>query len=185
MARSTRLLILGLGNVICSDDGLGVTAVRLLDDQFATPEGVRILDGGTLGLALLPYLTDADDAILVDAVRDDRPAGSLVRLEGGDVAPAVEARLSPHQIGVADLLSGADWLQQAPDRVVLLGLVPATIELGVGHTPAVCAGLPLLVASVVEEARRLGYDLAPRAADASPGGGLDARPDQLLARRTT
>ena len=152
------LLILGLGNVLCQDDGLGVVAAHLLRRRHRLPAGVEVMDGGTLGLSLLPYLEDAGQAILLDAIRAAGPPGTFVRLVGDEVAPAVEARLSPHQIGVADLLHGARWRQRLPP-LVLLGLVPESIELGLGLTPAVRSGLAALVESTVEEARRLGHRL--------------------------
>jgi hydrogenase maturation protease len=158
----TPLLILGLGNLICADDGLGVTAVHCLLELYEAPEGVRILDGGTQGLALLPYVEDADRVILVDAIRDDAAPGSFVRLDGDEVAPAVAARLSVHQIGVADLLDGASWRERFPKSLVLLGLVPESVELRFGLSAAVKPQLPKLVDQVVAEARNLGFDLRPR-----------------------
>ena len=166
MSERTPLLILGLGNLLCTDDGVGAVAVHRLLRAYQEPEGAVVLDGGTLGLSLLPHLMSADVAILVDAIRTDDPPGTLVRLEGDDVAPAVAARLSVHQVGVADLLDSARLLVRYPPRVVLLGLVPASIALGVELTPAVEAQLPVLVAAVVEEARALGFVFAERNGDA-------------------
>jgi len=165
------LLILGLGNLLLGDDGLGAVAVHLLSQRYETPEGVTILDGGTLGLALLPYLEDSRAAILIDAIRADGPAGQFVRITGAEVAPAVATRLSPHQIGVADLLDGARWHDRYPETLLLLGLVPARLELGVKRSPEVEAAIPGLVERVVEEARALGFPLARRAHDASASPG--------------
>jgi hydrogenase maturation protease len=168
--RPVPLLVLGLGNVLCGDDGLGAVAVHLLQRRYRAPDGVLVLDGGTLGLSLLPYLEEAHEAILVDAIRDDGPPGSFVRLEGDDVGPAVAGRLSVHQVGVADLLEGARWRERYPSRVILLGLVPRSLELGLGRTPAVEAALPALVERIVAEAGRLGHAFVPRASDeATPG----------------
>jgi hydrogenase maturation protease len=171
--RAGGLLVLGLGNVLCGDDGLGAVAAHLLGERYEG-EGVRILDGGTLGLSLLPYLEDADDAILVDAIRAEAPPGSFVRLDGDAVAPAVSARLSPHQVGVADLLDGARWRGRVPGRLVLVGLVPETISLGLMLSTSLRVRLPELLAMVVAEARSLGYALAPR---------LDHDPARLSASR--
>lgn len=157
MSERIPLLILGLGNVLLEDDGVGGAAVSLLLDRFAPPADVRVFDGGTLGLSLLPYLQNAEAVILVDAVRAEGAAGTLVRLDGDDVAPAVATRLSPHQVGVADLLDGARWLGRYPARVVLVGLVPSSMELSVGLSPLVRASLPELVELIVEEAGRLGF----------------------------
>src|SRR4030095_11099055 len=86
MSERIPLLILGLGNVLLEDDGVGAAAFSLLLDRFPPPAGVNVLDGGTLGLSLLPYLETADSVILVDAVRADGARGALVRLYGGGAA---------------------------------------------------------------------------------------------------
>ncbi len=161
------LLILGLGNVICGDDGLGVAAAERLRRDYELPGGVEVLDGGTLGLSLLAHVTGADDLLLLDAVRADAPPGTLIRLDGDDVGPAVRDRLSVHQIGVADLLDALTLLDEVPRRLVLLGLVPESLELGIERTPAVEARLDELVTIAAEQARALGYPLRRRAADAT------------------
>lgn len=171
MSERIPLLILGLGNVLLEDDGVGGAAVSLLLDRFEPPAGVNVLDGGTLGLSLLPYLETADAVILVDAVRADGAPGALVRLDGDEVAPAVATRLSPHQVGVADLLDGARWLGRYPERVVLLGLVPASMELSVGLSPLVRASLLDLVERIIEEAALLGFTFEPREPDAAHARG--------------
>ena len=165
--RGNNLLILGLGNVICGDDGLGVVAAERLRRDFEIPVGVEVLDGGTLGLALLAHVTGADDLILLDAIRADAPAGALIRLDGDDVGPAVRERLSVHQIGVADLLDALRLLDEVPRRLVLLGLVPETLELAVERSPAVEAALDRLVNAAFLEARAMGHRLRRRAADAT------------------
>lgn len=160
--RPTPLLILGLGNLLCEDDGLGVAAVRRVAEAYDAPPGVQLLDGGTLGLSLLPHLLDARAAILVDAVRDEGPPGSFVRLEGEDVAPAAAHRLSPHQVGVADLLDGARLLDRYPAPLVLLGLVPGRMGLGIELSEPVALALPELVERIVAEARELGLPFKPK-----------------------
>jgi hydrogenase maturation protease len=168
MSERVPLLVLGLGNALLEDDGVGSAAVSLLLDRFEPPAGARVFDGGTLGLSLLPYLDTAEAVILVDAIRSDGAPGGVVRLEGGDVGPAVASRLSPHQVGVADLLDGARWLGRYPGRVVLLGLNPASMNLAVGLSPLVHASLPTLVERIVDEARTLGFVFTRRYRDEAP-----------------
>jgi hydrogenase maturation protease len=160
---SSSLLVLGLGNVLLRDDGVGSAAVASLVDRYETPDDASVLDGGTLGLALLPYLEDASDVILVDAVCADAPPGTLVRLERDEVGPAVATRLSPHQIGVADLLDGAHWRDRYPLHILLLGIVPESLDLEVGLSPRVAASLPRLVECVIEEAHARGFEFSRRA----------------------
>jgi hydrogenase maturation protease len=163
MDSRSRLLILGLGNLLCSDDGVGALVAGAIAETRRAPEGVQVLDGGTLGLSLLPYLEDAEQAILVDAIQADAPAGTLVRLEGDEVGPAVAVRLSVHQVGVSDLIEAARWRGKVPPTLVLLGIVPETTELGVGLSAPVRAAVGALMRLVCEEARRLGYPLEPKA----------------------
>lgn len=179
--RPVRLLVLGLGNPLCGDDGLGVAAVEELGRRYRAPPGALFLDGGTLGLSLLPFLEDAEQAILVDAVRDDAPPGTLVRLSGTEVRPAVESRLSVHQVGVADLVGAADLLGRLPRRLVLLGLVPASLDLGVGLSPEVAPRLGALVEAVAAEAQALGHPFPERAAhEADVAGGSRGAGDPRL-----
>ncbi len=168
MTRSDRLdvLVLGLGNVLCADDGAGVQAIYRLARRWSMPDGVRVVDGGTLGMDLIALVAAADRVILVDAVGADAAPGTLVRLTGDEVAPAVYERLSAHQVGVADLLAGVAWLDAMPREVVIVGVVPATAELGLGCTPPVAAALPQLVQAIAEELRAMG--VAPRAREDTP-----------------
>jgi len=157
MSERTSVLVLGLGNIVCTDDGAGIVAIHKLIRDYDLPDGVLALDGGTLGLSLLPLVASADQVILVDAIKADGPPGTQVRIEGDEVAPAVYGRLSPHQIGVADLLAGANLLDRYPKRVVVIGVVPESIALGVERTSAVEASIPELVQRVVAELTAMGY----------------------------
>jgi hydrogenase maturation protease len=179
---SVELLILGLGNVLCGDDGLGVLAVHALERRYRLPAGVRIVDGGTLGLSLLPLLQQAKNVVLVDAVRcaGEEP-GSFVRLAGAEVPPAVRERLSPHQIGVADLLDGAAALGCSLAEIVLLGLVPADISLRVGLSAPVAGQWPALERAIVAEARAFGYRLTAEPALEEDPLRMDAAGDLVAA----
>ena len=160
------VLVLGLGNVLLGDDGLGAAAVAAIERDYRAPPGVRLEDGGTLGLALLGSIADADHVILVDAVRTEAPPGTLVRLRGPDVVDAVRDRLSPHQVGVADLLDAARLINCYPATVTLLGLVPDVIDLSVARSSAVGEGLDALIAAVIQEMESLGYEMV-RESDAA------------------
>jgi hydrogenase maturation protease len=158
-----KLLVLGLGNVLVGDDGLGVVAIDRLTRDFEIPDGVRIVDGGTLGLSLLPLLQEVDAALFVDAVRSgDAPPGTLIRIAGDDVVAAARQHLSVHQIGVADLLDAARLTGSYPSELVLLGLVPADLELGVGLSASVRRNVPALIEAVVSEIARFGFSLHER-----------------------
>jgi len=170
-------LVLGLGNVLCGDDGLGLFALEELRRRYVWPEDVALVDGGTLGLALLPTLESARRVFILDAVMADAEPGSLVALDGAEVEPALRDRLSPHQIGVADLLDAMNWRDTWPEQLRVLGLVPATLELKIGLSPAVERALPALVELATRELRLAGHVLAPapeRTHEATPYGHASA-----------
>jgi hydrogenase maturation protease len=157
-----RVLVLGLGNVLLGDDGIGAAALDRLERDYRIPCEVRLVEGGTLGLSLLDEIAQARHVILVDAVATDAAAGTLVRLDGAEVIDAVRDRLSVHQVGVADLLNAARLIGRYPQSVVLLGLVPGMIGLGVGRTREVDAAIDALVSAILREVETLGYQLPLR-----------------------
>jgi hydrogenase maturation protease len=169
VTKTIGVLVLGLGNVLLGDDGLGAAAIARIERDYRIPPGVRLEDGGTLGLSLLGLIADSDRVILVDAVRADAPPGTLVRLDGADVADAVWNRLSPHQVGVADLLEAARLIDCYPSAVTLLGLAPEVIDLAVVRSSAVDNGLDELVAAVVGEVQRFGYRMVREPEEAASG----------------
>ncbi len=157
--KSIGILVLGLGNVLLGDDGLGAAAIARIERDYHIPPGVRLEDGGTLGLSLLGLIADSDRVILVDAVRTDEPPGTSVRLDGSDVMDAVRDRLSAHQVGVADLLDAARLIDGYPSAVTLFGLVPDVIDLAVVRSNAVDSRLDELVSAIVGEVQSLGYNM--------------------------
>ena len=144
-----------------SDDGIGVRVVQLLAERYRFPPQVTVLDGGTLGLDLLPKLEGVDRLLVVDAVDTGEPPGTVVRLAGDEVPVALEAKVSPHQMGLKDLLAVAMLQGFAPREMVLWGVQPALIELGMELSPAVADTLEPLARHVVTELGRWEVDAIP------------------------
>jgi hydrogenase maturation protease len=163
-----RALVLGLGNVLLRDEGLGVWVAETLKRELQFPEGVSIVEGGTLGLDLLPLLDGVGRLCVIDAVRLGRAPGSIVRLEGDDVPAALDVKLSPHQIGVQDLFAAARLIGREPPSVVLWGMEPERLDPGTGFSLAVARSLPVLRDEVVEELRRWGLPARPVTNNAAP-----------------
>ena len=155
-------LVLGIGNVLLQDEGVGVHAIGELLRRFTFDEDVEFLDGGTAGVELLRYLDDRDNVLIVDAVAAGHPPGTVFRVEGEDVPRMFHLRISPHQIGLTDVLATALISDALPARMVLFGVEPETMTTGLALTPTVEASLEKLVDSVVEELRRLGHAVAVR-----------------------
>jgi hydrogenase maturation protease len=161
-AQAPAVLVLGLGNVLCGDDGLGIVALERLRARYELPENVSLVDGGTLGLSLLPTLEEADCVWILDAVTADAPPGTLVAIEGERVEPALRERLSPHQVGVADLLDALHWRDTMPESLRVLGLVPETLGLEIALSPHVAAHLDELVEAAARELIEAGHAVTPR-----------------------
>lgn len=163
-----RILVLGLGNVLLSDEGIGVWVAEALKRQFTFPDSVTILDGGTLGLDLLPWLDGVERLLLIDAVTLGRAPGEIVRLEGDEVPVALDIKISPHQIGVQDLLAAARLMGSEPPHVVLWGMEPECLNPGTDFSPRVKEALPRLQAEVLEELRCWGVPGEPMEDPACP-----------------
>lgn len=155
-------LVLGLGNLILRDEGLGVQACERLLARYELPAGVDVLDGGTLGLHLLPALEGVRNLLILDAVRADEPPGALIRLEGEAIPAALAHKVSMHQFGLAELLAVGGLLGEVPRRIVLWGMVPALIEPGLELTDLVSARLDALVDAAAGELVAWGMAVAPR-----------------------
>ncbi len=163
-----RTLVLGLGNVLLGDEGVGVWVASSLSREFEFPSEVAVLEGGTLGLDLLPRLDGVERLLLVDGVRLGREPGEIVRLEGDAVPAALDLKISPHQVGVQDLLAAARLLGREPPLVVLWGLEPERLEPGTGFSPRVAEALPRLRDAVLEELWLWGLAGTPVAEPAPP-----------------
>jgi hydrogenase maturation protease len=162
------VLVLGVGNKIMSDDGVGVKVVELLQSRYTFPDNVELLDGGTLGLDLLPKLQGISHLIMVDAVETGGRPGTCVRLTGEELPKVLERKISPHQMGLKDLLAVAWLLGHSPAELVLVGIQPGSIEMGLELTPEVESQVPSMRDSVLKELERIGVQAAALRHPSSP-----------------
>jgi len=146
-----RTLVLGIGNVLMNDDAAGVRVVQALAEKFVFPPEVMLLDGGTLGLDLLPYLEGVDRLLVIDAVETGKAPGTLVRLSGDDIPLTLATKVSPHQMGLKDLLLVAELQGHAAKEMVLWGVQPGSIEMDIELSPEVAAAVILLQDKVLQE----------------------------------
>lgn len=153
------ILVLGLGNALMNDDALGVLAVERLQQEYRFPDGVKVVDGGTLGLDLLPFIEDADQLLIIDALEMKAEPGSVFRLEGEEVPRAFASKLSVHQMGLQDLLAVADLQGYAPRELVFWGVQPESIEMRMELSPSVAAAMDELIQSIVDELEKWGAGL--------------------------
>lgn len=155
-ASDLKVVVLGVGNVLMSDEGVGVHTVTAFEKDFSVPDNVRLVDGGTSTNELLGDLEDLDHLIVIDAVSAGLAPAGLVRLEGSAVPAAFTTKLSPHQVGISDLLATLTFMGRAPKNVVLLGVEPVRLTLDLTLSPAVAARVPELCAQLVDELQKIG-----------------------------
>ncbi len=148
-----KIVVLGVGNIIMGDEGVGVRCIERIDAAGLLP-GVITIDGGTSTNELLGELEGLDLLVIIDAVATGAASGTLVRLEGDRIPSAFSNKLSPHQHGINDLLATLTFMGRAPARVVLHGVTPHRMELGLELSPEIEAVVPALIANVVAEVER-------------------------------
>ncbi|MDT8319234.1 MAG: HyaD/HybD family hydrogenase maturation endopeptidase [Xanthomonadales bacterium] len=157
------VLVLGMGNVLLEDEGLGVRALEALQEQYLIPAGVDLLDGGTTGMGLLDEITGREHLLVLDAVQTGDPPGTMVRMSGDDVPVYFGLRVTPHQLGLADVLATLQLTGEQPGSVTVLGLVPESLELTLELSRGIRARIGELVQATVEELGNLGCTLKAKA----------------------
>lgn len=158
-----RVVVLGIGNTLLSDEGIGVHVIAALEKAFLLPPTVEVIDGGTCAMEMLEQLENLDLLVVVDCVRSGLPPATHVVIKGDAVPVFFRTKLSPHQIGLSDVLASLEFTGRAPKATVIVGIEPASMALGMEPTPAVAARIPELVDLTVGELREHGLAVEARA----------------------
>lgn len=151
-----RALVLGVGNILMQDEGVGVRALEWLQAHYASPE-VEMIDGGTMGLDLLHYLEGIDHLLILDAVETGKSSGEITILTEEDVPAFLGMKISPHQIGVQDLLATAQLMGHAPPEIVILGVQPRQLSVGLEMSSLVAAQVAPLGRLALDQLAKWGY----------------------------
>lgn len=143
------IAVLGLGNELFTDEGVGIVAARELA-SFALP-GVEVIDGGTLGLSLLPSIEGRAGLLVLDSVMVEGGEPGDVVVYGGEELRR-EARLlySAHQLGVNEVLAAADFMGRSPEKLAAVGMVPSSLDTGYGLSDVATGSLPAMIEAAVE-----------------------------------
>jgi hydrogenase maturation protease len=166
------VLVLGIGNLLWADEGFGVRCVEQLAAEWELPPGITVMDGGTQGLYLLPYVQAARRLIVFDAIDYGLEPGTMKRVEGDEVPRFMGAKkMSLHQTGFQEVISAADLTGQLPESLLLIGVQPEELEdYGGSLRPAVKARLGDAVAMAVAQLRDWGHAVEPCAQKVGAGG---------------
>jgi hydrogenase maturation protease len=163
MTDSLPIRILGIGNVLMGDDGLGPYTIEILKSRYRFPDNVELVDGGTPGLDFLPYIADARAVIILDTVSSKGPAGTVKVYRNRDIiGSAPPPRLTPHQPGLREALMATELTDTNPGELVLIGVIPETTEQGTTLSEPVQASVEMIVGLVLDELEGFGCPAVER-----------------------
>lgn len=149
--------VLGIGNLLLRDEGFGAHLIRYLEARYVFPDTVRLTDGGTSGIFLSSFFEVVNSVLIVDVIRSDEPPGTILRFTQDELkARSVRFRMSPHQVGVLEILEICKLREKAPGHVDFLGIVPLDISTGIGLSPVLEERLPVVSAMVLDYLDGLG-----------------------------
>jgi hydrogenase maturation protease len=154
-----RAVVLGIGNTILTDEAAGVRAVEALAQEYKVPSNVQLIDGGTSGMEMLEDLSNLDFLIVIDVVKTGGAPGTVVKIAGEDIPVFFRKKLSPHQIALPDVLASLELLDTMPKEIIVLGVEPISLELGMEMTATVAERVPQLAKMAASELIRRGYAL--------------------------
>jgi len=152
-----QVVVIGLGNPLMGDDGLGLAVLDELRTGYALPPEVELVDGGTWGINLLPVIEDAHELILIDAIDVGAAPGTFVRLEHDRLPRYLATKISPHQVDLRDVLGLAELRGTLPANTVALGLQPQSVELRNSLSDLLRCQVGTLADAVVQELAQRGY----------------------------
>jgi hydrogenase maturation protease len=156
------IAILGIGNILLQDDGVGVHAVKRLIDKYEFPDGVELIDGGTKGLDLLPLFEGRDKILIIDAANFKKEPGTIDIIEGDKIPTFLSSKLSVHQIGLPDTLFAAKLMDISPAEMCLIGIQPASMNAGTELSDIINSRMNLLLKKVLQKLKEWGVEAIPR-----------------------
>lgn len=156
-----KAVVLGVGNILLSDEGFGVRVAEALSQRFRFPDAVEVLDGGTLGIELMRFLDGAQRLILIDAIHGSEP-GSFRIIQGDDVRLYFQEKVSLHEMGIQEVLASLVVMEKPIAEIVVIGVVPQSLEIGLDLTPLVASRIDEATDSVIRQLHDWGLECTAR-----------------------
>lgn len=151
------ILVLGVGNVLIEDEGIGIAAIEYLNNYYRFGQEVELLDGGTSGLALLDDMRNRNTVIVLDAVSTGHPPGEMVILKNEQVPVFLRNKVSPHQLALSDVLAILSFTDEQPKNIAIIGVEPVSLKTHIGLSPRVRQQLEPMVDEVLAMISATGY----------------------------
>lgn len=156
-----KAVVLGVGNILLSDEGFGVRVAEALSQRFRFPDAVEVLDGGTLGIELMRFLDGAERLILIDAIHGSEP-GSFRIIQGDDVRLYFQEKVSLHEMGIQEVLASLVVMEKPIAEIVVIGVVPQSLEISLDLTPLVASRIDEATDSVIRQLHDWGLECTAR-----------------------
>lgn len=158
---AAEITVLGVGNTILSDEGLGVKVVEFLRANYEFPENVALIDGGTLGVELTHFIVGTQKLLIIDSIDGGAAPGTTFHLSGGEILTHFTQKISAHEIGVQDILTTLEITGKKIPVVELLGAQPYSLDAGLELTEPMQKLLPVFAEKSLEILRRWGVQSKP------------------------
>jgi hydrogenase maturation protease len=155
------IAVFGIGNLLLSDDGVGIHAIHKLIHDFEFPDSLELIDGGTKGLDLLPLFENRDKILIIDAANFKKEPGTIDSVEGSNIPAFLSTKLSVHQIGLPDLLFSAKFMEVMPDEMCLIGIQPDSMDTSTELSDVVSGQMDSLIKRVLEKLKEWGVEAVP------------------------
>ena len=157
------ILILGVGNVLLSDEGVGVRTIEQLEQRYLFPAQIELLDGGTSGMELLPALDTRTHLFIVDAVHQENlHPGGMIRVDLSRSPGYFRNKISPHQLGLSEVLAAAEMNDALPGHITLFGIRPKSLKTGLQLSEEARQGMEQAIQAIAASLHELGMKPQPR-----------------------
>lgn len=158
-----KVVVFGAGNLLLSDEGLGVHLVKRMNDTYEPSDDVEFYDGGTMGILATHKLEETSHVIIVDSLDATGEPGELRTYRKEDIMlEKIPAKMSPHQIGLQEVLTISELRGKAPNTITFYGVIPASLDSSVELSPEVEARLGEIENLIVSELKSMGIELVKK-----------------------
>ena len=155
----SEVTVLGVGNTILSDEGFGVRVVEFMEKNFVFPEEVQLVDGGTLGVELLHFVTGTQKLLIIDSIDGGAEPGKIFHLRDDELKKHFAQKISAHEVGIQDVLTMLELTGKKIPRVELIGAQPFSLEAGTNLTPQMLKLVPTFADKAVEILKSWGLEV--------------------------
>ncbi|CEG27554.1 HyaD/HybD family hydrogenase maturation endopeptidase [Bacillus sp. B-jedd] len=149
--KNKKITILGIGNTLFSDEGVGIHVLPLLQEMLSDVDDIDIVEGLTDGMKLLGPVEEAENLLIIDAINAGKPGGEIVVLDGEEVPAYFGIKMSVHQLGFQEVLFAAKLRDRYPKNIAMIGMQPTSLQLGIGLTEQNLSMVPKLLEAIEEQ----------------------------------